>query len=427
MPLATDKPRILSPDTLWVGGASVLAGLSGLLVIVWLTGQLNEADFADFMVFWSMLFWFFAALNGVQFEAVRTVTVGTTGTPNGPRVIPFMVLVSAVMVMIVCGTSPFWADRVFAHHPWPSVAIVGVGACLFAGYAAFVGVLGGLQRWRTAAVLQVVDTLIRSVPFFIIPLVFDGSLPYRFAAAAGGLSFIVALLWPSIRQCLAARGESRSWTLLSATLKAIAANAASGAFLVGYPTLMGLVLDDSEILGAAGLIFGISVTRAPLLMPITAFQSMFVSHFVRATGHRRRTALRLLGIVGGGGIVLSLALALIGPWLLGPLRPAYRLSGIALAGLTLGATAIGLAFVTGTLSIALGHHTAYVSGWIGAIAVSVVTLSLPLEVTTKVVASLIAGPLFGAAVHLVTLTRGGARPLPIAREAEGPTSGATSG
>jgi O-antigen/teichoic acid export membrane protein len=394
-----DQPGIRARDAAWVGGASALAGLTGLVVMVWLTEVLDAAEYADFMVFWSLLFWVAGTFGGMQYESVRSVTAAR-GEGRGVRVVPLMAVLAVGLLALFWASSPLWSGRVLAWSPGLSAAVIAVGAAFIAVENAVVGTLGGLGRWRVGAVVVTVDTMTRFLPFLIIPLLAAPSFLYRCAAAAGGLGAVACLMSSRVRSSLKARADSGARRLATTTLRALGANLAACAFLVGYPTLMSLVLGEDVMRDTAGLLFAISLTRAPLIMPINAFQSMFVSSFVRAEGRRRRVALRLLGLVLAGGIVLSALLALVGPPLLRLLRPAYHLGWPVIAGLTLGATSIGLVAVTGSLALASQRHTRYMLGWLAAIAVSLVALAVPGDVTTKVVASLIVGPLVGAAVHL---------------------------
>lgn len=152
------------------------------------------------------------------------------------------------------------------------------------------------------------------------------------------------------------------------------------------------------------MILAVTLTRAPLLVPLTAMQGNLIAHFVDQA--RLRALLMpaaVVAVIGAAGVV---AAGLIGPWLLKVgFGDEYRADGTLLAWLTAAAVAIAMLTLTGAAAVAAALHRTYALGWIIATVAAVGLLLLPLELSTRTVVALLCGPLVGIAVHLVGLAR----------------------
>ncbi len=134
---------------------------------------------------------------------------------------------------------------------------------------------------------------------------------------------------------------------------------------MGFPVLLKLTSNE---LGAEGgvIILAVTLTRAPLLVPLTAMQGNLIAHFVDARSDRVRALLAPAGIIGGIGAVGVLAAGVVGPWLLRvAFGPQYHASGALLAWLTAAAVAIAMLTLTGAGAVAAALHRAYSLGWVG--------------------------------------------------------------
>ncbi|OOK73201.1 putative membrane protein [Mycobacterium kansasii] len=175
--------------------------------------------------------------------------------------------------------------------------------------------------------------------------------------------------------------------------------------MMGFPVLLKLTSDE---LGARGgvVILAVTLTRAPLLVPLTAMQGNLIAHFVDESTHRVRALLSPAAVIGGIGAVGVLASGLVGPWLLRALfGPQYQASGALLAWLTAAAVAIAMLTLTGAAAVAAALHRAYSLGWVGATVPSGLLLLLPVPLETRTVVALLCGPLMGIGVHLAALAR----------------------
>jgi hypothetical protein len=187
---------------------------------------------------------------------------------------------------------------------------------------------------------------------------------------------------------------------------AIVAAASSAALVVGFPVLLRVTSTPEEFALSAPLLIAVSLTRAPLMIPLGAYQGVAITHFLT---HRERglAAIRPIALAVLGAGVAGAALAwLVGPWLMSTLiRSDYRVDGVVLAGLTFAAALLALLTLTGAAVLALDRHAAYTGGWIAATVTSIAVLLLPLPVELRTVLSLGVGPVVGVVVHLVSASR----------------------
>ncbi|MCL2470167.1 MAG: hypothetical protein FWF25_00280 [Propionibacteriaceae bacterium] len=399
-----------------VGLASGIAGVAGLVLMVVMAKVLSPQLNAEFMVFWSLLFWVFGSVGGgIQFETVRSVRTVHLRDENSlvafteqdkVRVVPAGLVMSVGVVMIIFLSSLLWAPRVFGYNWLATSAIICAAAIAFAGFSSAVGVLGGRGDWVRAALLMVADPLVRAVMVIAAVLALPGLLWVKAAAGLAALTWIVVVMTSKgYRSVLGARGDAGMRQYVGQVGQAIVANAANTALVVGFPTVLGLVVGYTRLQSAAGLLFAISMTRAPLMMPLNAFQSMIVAHFVNSGGSARAIG-RIVVAVLGLGVVVSVAIGLVGPPLLGLLRSEYHLGFVVVGCLTLASVFLTLVVLTGTLVLANSRHTVYMIGWIVAIVVTVGMLWIPAPLTVAVIVALITGSSCGAVVHIVGLVRG---------------------
>ena len=151
-----------------------------------------------------------------------------------------------------------------------------------------------------------------------------------------------------------------------------------------------------------------TLTRAPLLVPLTAMQGNLIAHFVDAHTDRLRALIGPAALIGGIGAVGVLAAGVVGPWLLRvAFGPQYDAGSALLAWLTAAAVAIAMLTLTGAATVAASLHRAYSLGWVGATVASGLLLLLPMALQTRTVIALLCGPLVGIGVHLVALARAG--------------------
>jgi hypothetical protein len=227
---------------------------------------------------------------------------------------------------------------------------------------------------------------------------------------AGAVAWLILLIAsPATRAAAALMTPGGTMTFLRGAAHSIAAAGASAILVMGFPVLLKATSGD---LGATGgvVILAVTLTRAPLLVPLTAMQGNLIAHFVDQRAARLRALVAPAAVVAGLGAVGVAAAGVFGPWLL---RVAfgedYRAGGALLAWLTTAAIVMALLTLTGAATVAAALHRAYAAGWISATVAAMLLLLLPLGLETRTVIALMCGPLVGIAVHLGALARGSAR------------------
>jgi hypothetical protein len=310
--------------------------------------------------------------------------------------------------VVIAGSSPLWSGRVFAQAHWLSVGLLSVGLAGFCLHATLLGMLAGTNRWTQYGALMVTDAVIRVAVASATVLIGWGLVGFLWATVAGALAWLIMIgASPTTRaaaQLLTPLGVA---TFLRGAAHSITAAGASAILVMGFPVLLKVT---SNQLGAQGgvIILAVTLTRAPLLVPLTAMQGNLIAHFVDQRTARLRALLAPAALVGAIGVIGVLAAGLLGPWLLrAGFGPDYHARGSLLAWLTAAAVTIALLTLTGAATVAAALHRSYALGWVCATVTATLLLLLPLPLETRTVAALLCGPLVGIGVHLVALARPG--------------------
>lgn len=376
--------------------AAGVSGIAGYVVLVVAARVLEPATNADFLVYWGALFAVFGTLVGITTEATRSIyAAGDRGTTP---VLPVALGLGGTVAVTVAVTGLLWAPRLFGDGWEGLLPALVVGIVLFASHAALVGCAAGRSAWNPYSLLvgaEAVSRLALCVAVAVAGLLLLG---FAWAASLGAGAWVVWLLSSRRHRRLAgARADIDAAGLVRRMYAACLASGVSALLLVGYPVLLRLTSTDDVYAGAAPIVLAVSLSRAPMMVPLGVYQNVLVTKVIRQ-------GVRVLGpvvaVLGAATVLGSLLAWFVGPWLLRLVNPAYHVSGPVFAALVLGAGLLALLTVTGAATVALDHHAVYLAGWITATAVAVVVLLPSWGLETRVVSSLVVGPLAGAAVHL---------------------------
>ncbi|MFV8048927.1 hypothetical protein [Mycobacterium sp. 48b] len=392
-----------------VGLATAISALCGYAVLYLAARDLEPAGFSIFSVFWGAFGLVTGAANGLLQEATREVRSSrhrdlTGGPTTHPMRIAGLVGIAAAVVIAV--SSPLWSSHVFAESRALSVVLLSVGLAGFCLHATLLGMLAGVNRWTEYGALMVTDAGIRVAVATATFVLGWGLAGFLWATVAGAVAWLIMLIAaPAARLSAGLLTSGSPATFLRGAAHSIAAAGASAILVMGFPVLLKATSGD---LGAAGgvVILAVTLTRAPLLVPLTAMQGNLIAHFVDQRDKRLRALLAPAAAVAALGAVGIAAAGLLGPWLLRVgFGDEYRAGGTLLAWLTAGAVAIAMLTLTGAATVAAALHRAYAAGWIIATVAAVALLLLPVELETRTVIALLCGPLVGIAVHLGALAR----------------------
>ncbi|MCG5431475.1 hypothetical protein LV457_04110 [Mycobacterium sp. MYCO198283] len=400
-----------------VGVATVLQALCGYAVLYLAARDLEPAGFSVFGVFWGAFGLVAGAANGLLQETTREIRLTGPDVPPGPQVRPLRVAagVGVAAAVAIAGTAVLWAKPVFVEEPRLSVALLAVGLAGFCIHATLLGALAGVGRWSEYGALIVTDAALRVTVAAATFLLGWGLAGFLWATVAGAVAWLVLLLVsPAARAAGRRSAAGTTWSFLRGTGHAIAAAGASAVLVMGFPVLLKVTSGRAD-LGATGgvVILAVTLTRAPLMVPLTAMQGNLIAHFVDRRADRLRALVAPAAVVTALGVVAVAAAGSIGPWLVHVAFGAdYDASGPLLAWLTAAGLATALLTLTGAATVAAAMHRAYSAGWLVATAVSTGLLLLPTELETRTIVAMCAGPLAGIAVHSVALWRSPPAALP---------------
>lgn len=394
-----------------VGVATALSALCGYAVLYLAARDLEPAGFSVFGVFWGAFGLVSGAAFGLLQETTREVrtTTRARSKPRGQDTHPVRVAagVGLTAALLIAATSPLWSTQIFVEARSLSVALLAAGLAGFCLHTTLLGALAGTNRWSEYGALMVGDAVLRvalAAATFVLGWGLGG---YLWATVAGSIAWLLMLCTvPTARSAVRLHTSGTTTAFLRGAGHSIAAAGASAVLVMGFPVL--LKVTSGGDLGAAGgvVILAVTLTRAPLLVPLTAMQGNLIAHFVDQRAHRVRALAMpavVVGALGAAGVVLA---GSFGPWLLREAFGAqYRADGALLAWFTAAAVAIALLTLTGAATVAAALHRAYAAGWLSATVASVLLLLLPLELEVRTVVALLCGPLVGIALHLFALAK----------------------
>lgn len=387
-----------------------MAAAAGIVILFITSHALSPADNAEFLSFWAALFFVCGVLGGIQAETTRAVGAARrtmpAGTAKGARVLASGLIVGLSSALVILGLSPILSHYIFHRDSGAIVGALVATAVVFSCHATLAGAAQGQDKWSLFAGLVSLEALLRLGAIalaagFAAPLV--GLEVACLAALAAWL--LAALIFPTARVSLAARADVGLGRLLQNTGHALLSAASSAALIVAFPILLKLTTPQSDYALSAPILLAISLTRAPIMVPLQAFQGVALTEVVRNPQQGWTALKKPLAALLFIGLFGALAAGLVGPWLMLFFGPDYRVGGWALAALTLAAVLMAVLTLLGTIVIGLGNHRAYSAGWLTATVVAVALLLVPAGVEVRSILSLGLGPLAGIIVHAMAIGR----------------------
>ena len=385
--------------------ATAVAGAAGYAIQLAAPALIHDATaYLAFSVFWSTLYLFVAAVAGVQQEVTRA-TRPSAGATSGATLRNFTLVAASVVALAAAATGVLIAPVAFSPAPagvtmWFVVGIVG-----YLLTAVLAGVLYGLELWRAIAALTVIDATVRGLAVLVALYL---QAPAGVIAAVIALPFVFAFgtVWLGIRRSVVGRFalDVSPRRLSQNALGTVVAAAATGVMVNGLPLLLRTGLPDAAPVTLAGLILILTVTRAPLIVPLMALQSFLIVDF-RGAGERLWPRLRrYMALLAVAAAAATIAAWFLGPWFVDTISAGrYAVDSLTSAGVVASAGMVALMCLTGPALLSAGRHKPYVSGWVVAAALTVGLLLLPLDTVTATLLAVLAAPAVGLAVHLVTL------------------------
>lgn len=385
--------------------ATVVAGGIGYLIQI-LVPALAPASYLTFATLWSAIYLVVTCLSGVQQELTRASSADGSG--SGFRTWLAFTLLAAVtatgavaLIFGLSGTHLFPADTGLLVG---AVAAAAFGYCLVAAVS---GAVYGLRDWPAVAGMTIADSLIRAVTITIALLAGGSAVALGWATALPFLlAVIVVWLWVGrrVRRFLSIDVPLRR--LIRNSTATVLASLATGMLISGLPLLLNAFAADAGPALLASLILAITLTRAPLVVPLLALQGYLLVSFRHQSTPVAGRVLRWVAVMLTAVVALAALAAFLGPPIMGWLFPSFQaLPALDLALIVLSAGLTGAMCITGPAVLAANRHSWYTAGWAISAVMSVVVLVLPVEPHARILAALLIGPLAGALVHVFAVRR----------------------
>lgn len=396
-----------------VAAASIIAALSNFVIMFLGTRTLPAASGTEFLAFWSLLTGMFGVISGVQNETTRAVGAVASGARRGVRAIGPSLIIGVIVALIILALTPVIGQRIVPISGGTALPALVITTVAYSAYVTLVGSFGGQGWWSHYASLLASEVILRMLLMGTV-LVIGAYLGGYVLACAGATAilFIFLVFSRRSRQAFISRADDNLLAMVRKNLLAVVSTSCTAILITGYGAILTGVAHGSEPLLLGGLILAVSLTRAPIMIPLTAFTGVAIKLFL---GHRdapMKAIVKPVGALLGLGIIGGAAAWVIGPWFVGIFNPGYHIAGWVFGALTFSSAIIAILTLFGTLVLALDAHVIYAVGWLIASAVAIGILLSPVGLALRVVLSLSVGPTVGCLVMLawLAITAGAQKP-----------------
>jgi O-antigen/teichoic acid export membrane protein len=412
----SDSGQTAPPSRVPSGLRSVLiatasAGIAALLIQTLVGASISPAEYAVFAVFWAALYLIVGGLSGVQQEIVRASHVDVDPVRRSASASPAVFATGSAVVVfaVLLLTGLGWGPLVFGANWFEAVLFLSLGGAFAVCVAIATGTLYGAKRWGILAASIVADPGLRLVAV-ALALLAGGSVLQLHAAVV--VSFPLVLLLIVVFRT---RSHGAPVTLdvgyrrlVWNASRTLVGAVATSALVSGFPLFLGISAQDESQKALGTLLFVLTLTRAPIVIPLLALQSFLILTFSEAGSRLWAVLMRLLAAVAGGTLVLAVLAALLAPWILEvAFGGKYEIAGTSVGLIVMSAGATAALCASGAATIARAQHTAFLAGWVVAAVITIGLVFVPLDLTARTVVALSIGPLIGLAVHLVLLAAPG--------------------
>lgn len=386
--------------------ATVFAALAGFAVIFIAPHAMPRGEVEEFMAFWGLFFAVTGLIDGLMQETTRSVSSART-VPRADHANPWRTAtaIGVTLGVLALVTAPLWG-MLLSSHFGIAAALLAIGLVSYSFQALMSGLLSGTEKWPAFALLLTLDSGIRLALVLLAWWAGWGLPAFLVITVIGALSWLLVL--PLAKDALVAPTDCIQAVFRRNTFSAMMATGATALLITGFPTFIKATQDPTPVAGVtmAAVMYAVTLTRAPILVPLQRFQSALIVNFVTHRAAIVQTLIKPVGAVFGVGLIGAALAWLIGPWIMSTLwGQDYAVPGLVLALLTIASACTGALMITGTATLAIEQHRAYVFGWVVASAVAFVMLLLPFSLATNVCAALLVGPLAGSVVHVLALAR----------------------
>ena len=306
--------------------ATVFVAIAGYLVI-WVANKgLTTAGYEDFMVYWSLFFAMTGVLDGLMQETTRAVstrraqptttrtatrkakrTAKRNPTEQTPRPFALTGYIAVAAGALALATGPLWIGELVPSQTGWGLLLLAVGLACYTFQATVCGLLSANHSWPSFAWLMAIDSGVRLALAVVAWALGWQLLAYLFVTVIGAATWLLILACSrSARATLRDRADVAARPFLSRTLKAMVASGANAVMITGFSVLLRYTSGAEVGPGAlAATITAITLTRAPILVPLQRFQPALIVHF---TKHRERvlraaalpiTAVGAVAAIGG--------------------------------------------------------------------------------------------------------------------------------
>lgn len=385
-------------------------GLSSAIAAILATGlhvaagrTLGPQGYAHFVVVWGLFFTFTGILSGLQQEVTRTVAMARRSTLVGHRPVIGTLVIGIVGSLVILATAPIWIHRLLDQQALPVAATASLGFLAYAWANQVNGALAATHRWHLYAWAVVLDGAFRFLFVGGVLLLHTDSVGWALALVAPTLAWALLAISPEVRSATMAAGDASTFVFIKRSLHSIVSAACSALLVAGFPILVQLFAGGVRTAAAGTALATLMASRAPLLFLLGSYQGVWITQIVSSP-----TPMRLLARWSGIGAILTIPVLgfayLFGPRLLRVVFGGhYVTTGGFFVALVVSGLVLGVITLTGWTTLALGHHTLFVAGWIIAVVVTSTLLSVPLSTDGRITLGLIGGPLVGAMFHVVAV------------------------